>query len=324
MRKTLIILSLFLWSAFCQAATLTLDMPRAGKSINWTGVINTPAWAKTTASSFFGSVTMVAGMTNSGTSAMTAEGRGSFTFTSAGQTFTNPLTIDAPGGTITLQDAYSSSQGMTLTNGTFNANDFNTTVTSFSSNNSNTRTLTLGSGTFTLSSNAIIWNLSTPTNLTVNANTSTILSTNTSAKTWAGGGKTYNNLKFSGSGTAAITITGSNTFSKFEDIGSAAHSILFTNGTTQTIATWAVSGTSGNVITINSDTTATHALTKSGGGTVCADYLNIQHSVATPGSTWYAGTNSVDNQAVATAGSGWTFTACPSGVTGEEFIIIFD
>lgn len=294
-------------------ATLTLDMPRAGKSITWTGATNTPDWAKTTATSIFGSVTMISGMTNSGTAAVTMEGRSTSNFTSAGQTFTNPITIFMGGsGSVTLLDAFVSSQSITVTNGTFNSNNFTVQVTTLASTGSSTRTLTMGSSTWTITSAPSFWNV-TSTGLTFNANTSTILSTSTSAKTFTGGGLTYNTLKFSGTGTAAITIAGSNTFSRFEDIGSAAHSLLFTAGTTQTITTWAVSGTSGNVITINSTTTATHALVKAGGGTVSADYLNIQHSVATPSSTWYAGANSTDNQAVATAGSGWIFTVPPSG-----------
>lgn len=304
-------------------ATLTLDMPRAGKNINWTGVTNTPAWAKTTASSIFGSVTLVSGMTNTGTSNFTMEGRGAFTFTSAGLSFTNPLVISAVGGTVTLQDAFTSNQTSTLSNGTFNANNFNVQLNAFSSAGTATRTLTMGSGTWTMTGQPGFWSV-TSTGLTLNANTSTILSTNTGVKAFTGGGLTYNNLKFSGAGTASITIAGSNTFAKFEDIGSAAHSILFTTGTTQTITTWAVSGTAGNLISIDSTTTGTHALVKAGGGTVSADYLNIQHSVATPGTTWYAGANSTDNQATATAGSGWIFTVPPSGSTNSNFLMFMN
>lgn len=119
----------------------------------------------------------------------------------------------------------------------------------------------------------------------MNANTSTIKFTNVSASdvTFAGGGKTYNNVWFArGASTGSITISGSNTFADFKDTGTVAHSLLYTAGTTQTVATFTVNGTAGNLITINSTTTATHALVKSGGGTISCDYLNIQHSVATP------------------------------------------
>lgn len=136
----------------------------------------------------------------------------------------------------------------------------------------------------------------------------TVSDTSNTALTFAGGGFTYNNLYFSRStSTGSITITGSNTFADFKDDGTGAHSILFTAGITTTVTTFTVSGTVGALITINSTSTATHALVKSGGGTIVRDYLNIQHSVATPINTWYPGANSVNNQAVATIGSGWMF-----------------
>ena len=302
-------------SAFSFGQTVTLDMPRAGKSIDWTGATGTPAWAKTTNTTVYGSVTMIAGMTNSGANSVTMEGRSPFTWTSAGQTFTSSLTVAMFGGTLTMQDAFLSSSTGTHTNGTLDFNNFSSTFTTFSTSSSNTRTLTLGSATMTLTaSNGIIYNSGTTTGLTLTSTTGTIKFTSTANNnaTFSGGGKTYGNVWFSrGASTGSITIQGSNTFIDFKDDGSAAHSILFTAGTTQTVSTFTVSGTAGNLITINSTTTATHALTKAGGGTISSDYLNIQHSVATPATTWYAGANSTDNQAVATAGSGWIFTAPP-------------
>ena len=106
--------------------------------------------------------------------------------------------------------------------------------------------------------------------------------------------------------TASLTISGSNTFNQLKDTGTVAHSILFTTGTIQYITDWQVSGNVGQLISINSTTTGTHTLSKSS-GIVSASYLNIQHSIATGGATWKAGLTSTNNQAVSTAGSGWTF-----------------
>lgn len=206
--------------------------------------------------------------------------------------------------------------------GTFDLAGFAVTTLAFKSNLSNTRTLTMGASTVTLTGTGTVWNFATVTGLTLNANTSTIKITDTSAtaRTFAGGGKTYNNFySNAGAGTASLTISGSNTFADFKDDGSAAHSILFTAGTTQTVATFTVSGASGAVITINSTTTGVHNLVKTGGGTINRDWLNIQHSIASPAITWYAGTNSTDNQGVATAGRGWIFTAAPAGVQPTFF-----
>lgn len=237
------------------------------------------------------------------------------------------------GGTVTL--GYSPTTLFSITmgafTGTFDASTFNLqfdgcstgSFTPFNASGTGTRTINLGSGTWTVSRGPTggtvgnVWDIATTTNLTLNANASTIkiIGASTATSTFVGGGMTYNNLWFArGTGTGANVVTGSNTFNDFKDNGSAAHSIKFTAGTTQTVSTFTVSGTSGNVITINGDstaTTATHALVKTGGGTIASDYLNIQHSVATPANTWYAGTNSTDNQATATAGSGWTFTDVP-------------
>lgn len=298
--------------AFSASQTVTMDMPRAGRSIDWTGSTGTPAWAKTTVSSIFGSVTMIAGMTNSGTSGITLEGRSSYNFTSAGQTWTNPLNVQAFGGTVTFQDAFTSSSTLNLYMGTIDLNNFSCSVSGLSNNVSPaaTRVLTLGSGTISLTGTSNIWNF-VSANQTLNANTSTIKYTNTSnsAVTFGGGGFTYNNLWFSrGASTGSITITGSNTFADFKDDGSVAHSILFTAATTQTVSTFTVSGTAGNLISLDSTTTATYNLVKSGGGQIGRDYIDVQHSVATPSSTWFAGTHSTNDQAVATAGSGWTFT----------------
>jgi hypothetical protein len=97
------------------------------------------------------------GVTISGVATFTFAGRGSQTITSAGVTFTQGFTIDTPSGSVTLQDAFetnrASSSALTLTNGTFDANDYNVTLSGSTgganSSNTNTRTIAIGSGTWT-------------------------------------------------------------------------------------------------------------------------------------------------------------------------------
>lgn len=275
----------------------------------------------------YGSITAGSGMTWSfaGALSMLATS-GTQVVTSNGISFTNLFFVNGIGGTTQLADNFVTNSVLRVDNGTFDANNKNVTCFGFRSNfTSSTRTVTMGSGTWTLNGTGTVWNTSSITNLTLNAGSSTIKITNSSGTsvTFSGGGATLNNVWFSrGSSTGSITIIGSNTFADFKDDGTAAHSILFTTGTTQTFTTFTVSGSSGNLITINSDTTGTHSLVKSGGGTVSCDYLNIQHSIATPSSTWYAGTHSTDNQAVATAGSGWIFTAPPGGLVNGGFFLM--
>ncbi len=251
------------------------------------------------------------------------------TVTFNGATLTPQMVFNGVGGGWTFQDDVICSGSFTLTNGNVNTNGKNVTSTLMSGSNSNTRTLTIDNSTWTLTGSAsgAIWNFTTVTNLTFSATGSTIKLTDTGAtgQTFAGGGKTFGTLWFSGGATTKVyTITGSNTFADIKNTGTTgAFTIKFTAATTQTTAGWHVSGTSGNLVIIDSTTTATHALTLTGGGTVSADYLNIQHSVATPGTlTWYAGVNSTNNQAVATAGSGWIFTAPPAASNGN-FLMFF-
>lgn len=304
-------------NSFVAGRTVTIDMPRAGKSIDFSGCGGSPAVTFNTSLSIFGSLNLTNIGTLTHSNITTFEGRSDYLLTSAGKSIPGAMTLDAPGGKLTLQDDIEFTvNGLTVNRGHFDANDFNITTTRLTSSNSNIRTISMGIGIWTLTGTGTIWNLSAVTNLTLNEETSTIKFTNSTStdRTFAGGGQTYNNFwSAAGASTANLTITGSNTFNDFKDDGSAAHTIKFTTGTTQTVTTFTVSGSSGNLITIDSTSTGTHALTKSGGGEISCDYLNIQHSVARPWSgaagidTWYAGLNSTDNQSTTTAGSGWIF-----------------
>lgn len=195
------------------------------------------------------------------------------------------------------------SSPLTLSSGTFTTNNNNIT-TADSINATFNATVNLGSSTVELTSGgSSTWAFSAGT---LNAGTSTIkfsgaLITN---KTFTGGGKTYNNFWNATTGAFAVTIAGSNTFNQFKV--NAGRTQQFTAGTTQTIADPVFTGTLGNVITIGSATAASHTLTKSGGGTVTADYCSISRSTATPVSTWYA-TNSTNGG----NNSGWGFVIAP-------------
>lgn len=318
--------------------TVTQNMQRAGKNITFAGdgagaVTNTPTFTPSTAASLFGSLTLVSGMTlTSSTSVYVLEGRGTYTITNAGKTWGKNFTINAFGGSYTIQDDFTSTGNLlTVTSGTFNANNFNVSFDNFGSSGSITRVITMGSGTWTFSgSNSPCWNISTATNLTLNSNTSTIKFTDTSTNAikFTGGAKIYNIIWFDrGASTGHNDIDSNNTIDTIKDTGTEAHSLRFVSGTTQTltgVTPFQVSGTVGKEVTINTlGATTTHTLTKSGGGTISCDYLNIQHSVATPTNTWYAGANSTDNQAVSTAGSGWIFTVPPAGGSNSNFFKLF-
>jgi fibronectin-binding autotransporter adhesin len=187
------------------------------------------------------------GTTLSGTGTLTYAGRSAQTITSAGRTFTQSTVIDTPGGSVTLQDAFVTNRSTTgvllVNNGTFNANNYNVSLTgassSFSSSNSNVRTIAIGSGTWTIAGSAG-WTTSTSTNLTLTG-TGTISMTSSSAKTFTGGGvQTFPTINQGGTGT--LTITGSNKFANITN--TAIGRVQFTGGTTNEFTAFNLNGTS--------------------------------------------------------------------------------
>ena len=303
---------------------VTLDMPRAGRSIDWSAYSEAhspaPSWAKTVTTVAYGSITLKSGLANTGISNFTLEGRGAFTFTSAGQTWSNPITIAMIGGTITLQDAFLSSSTFTINQGTFNANNFNVTSTTFVGSGTATRAITMGSGTWTVTTTGTVWSLNTT--LTITPNTSTIVISNTTAtsKTFAGTDKTYNNITFSGDN---IIVTGSNTFNTVAvNNAGLANGLLITSGTTQTVTAFTTNGSSGNLAILKSVTGGSaHTLTTAA-SQISVDYMSIKDSTVTQTDVWYAGANSTD----VSGNTRWIFTAPPPPPpsTGEEYLILFN
>jgi len=150
------------------------------------------------------------GTTLSGANSLTFSGRNTQTITSATKTFSGPITVDSYGGSVELADALNiGSSDITITNGTFDTKNYNVTAGSLSSTNSNVRTITLGSSTVTLSSQLT---LTTSTNLTFNAGTSSIV-LSASSPTFNGGSQTFYAVSFTSTSTAAGSdINGTNTF----------------------------------------------------------------------------------------------------------------
>ena len=223
----------------------------------------------------------------------------SATITSNGKAL-GTTTVDGSGITVTLADdmtvgsAGGSTTLLTLTRGTFNAAGFNVTAGGFQSSNTNTRTLSMGSGTWTITYNGTpgttAWLTATTTNLTLNPGTSTISFVTASSQIFSGGGLTYYNINQAGAG--ALVINGSNTFNNITNSVQPA-TVTFTSGTTQTVSNFGLSGTSGNLVTINSTTLGSRANLSKASGVISAQYLSIKDSNATGGATWYA-LNSTD------------------------------
>ncbi len=116
--------------------TITVDMARIA-GFTWSGVANTPAFATgSTAFEIYGNVILVSGMTHTGTGTVTLMGRSSESLD--GGTLTWPtsstITLNAPSGTYTLARAFTSNDGLTITNGTLANGGFASTFTALNIN----------------------------------------------------------------------------------------------------------------------------------------------------------------------------------------------
>ena len=273
------------------ASGLDGTMTLAGTSIGLT-VFNNLDWPATN---------FIRSYTGTTTFATTNTGR---TVTTNGKTLISG-NFDGVGGSWSLGSAFTCST-LTLTNGTFDLAGYTSTSSVRFQTAGGAKNLTFNGGTLTCSgAGAFEFNNAAPTNFTTTAGTGTgtISMTNAIAKTFVGGGSTFNCTLNQGAG-GTLTITGSNTFSDITNTRKSvsAVSILFTAGTTNTFTNWNASGESTRLLTIGSVTANGHTLSKAS-GTVSADFLSISRSTATGGAAWYAGANSTDGG----NNSGWIF-----------------
>lgn len=254
--------------AFIATQTITVNMPRIGRDINFTGatgnVVLNNTLTTVPGATLYGSLTFGTGMSWNNTNATVFfAGRGSHTITSAGKDHAYQWTIQSLGGTYTLGDAWPGTGGMALASGTFDTAGFAVSTgsgfSSFSISGSPQRTLTLRSSVWTIAGGSTTaWNIS-GSNFTLNPGTSLIDITMTSvAPTFAGGGLTYAGLRFTSSGAFSLTITGSNTFSSLDVEATTAKSIIFPAGGITTITgTFTAKGAAGQLLALVSSTQGT-------------------------------------------------------------------
>ena len=281
----------------------------SARNANFTGFAGTLAQIGVTSPIIYGNLTLSTGMTLTSSTRTLVFGATSGTqqITTNAKTIDFSINFNGVGGTFQLQDAFTmgSTKDVSLTNGTLDL--FGKTFTAGTAFNIaiGTKNITFNGGTLVCpAASTSAFNNAAPTNFTTTAGTGTgtISMTAATAKTFVGGGSTFNCTLNQG-GAGDLTITGSNTFNDITNTVQPA-SILFTAGTTSTFSNFSLSGTAGNLITIGSVTAASHTLSKAS-GTVSADYLSISRSTATGGAGWYAGANSTDGG----NNSGWIFSA---------------
>jgi hypothetical protein len=190
---------------------LTLTTASVVDDLNFTGFTGT--WAPGTATcTFYGSLTIVSGMTfTNGSGLWTfAATSGTQVITSASKTLFS-ITKSAAGSTLQLaaDTTLATTATFTFTNGTLDLADFTLSTGLFSSSNANTRSIIFGTGNITIRGTGTAWTTATATGLTytgtptVNINSATTV-TVTAHTT---GGTETNAFNFNRTTGTAFTLT---------------------------------------------------------------------------------------------------------------------
>lgn len=253
--------------------TITITATANCASLTCTGFPGTLTGSS--ALNIYGSMILVSGVTFSYSGAL------SFLSTTSGQTITTAgktlpgVNFNGSGGIWTLQDNWTATS-VTLNTGSLITNNVNIFTGSFATS----ATLTLGTSTITLTGTGSAW----IGGGTLSAGTSTIKFTDasSSSKTFSGAGLTYGTVWFSGSGTGVFIVSGSNTFGTLK-VDTPPHTINFTAGSIQIVtvgSNFLVSGTTGNLITMQSTVSGTPWYLQSH-SQVSVDFVSLQDSHAT-------------------------------------------
>lgn len=235
------------------AGTITIDMPRAGKNIDFTG--STRALALTVNTTFYGSLTLSATMTlNSATGTPTLGGRENHTLTWNGKSWNgtsgSTLQINCAGGTYTMLD------DLTFTNsnsgvfpvhasGTLDMNGFDLYLNGLTSSAVAQPCRLIGhDGTIhilTAGSNVIPWSMGAAADPDLDETTIIFDSASAGTRTFNGGSKTYGKLEYTVENSSGIlAITGNNNFGEIEV--ASARAIQFVASATQNVVNWNISG----------------------------------------------------------------------------------
>ncbi len=291
-------------NSFLDQDTVNMNTTGYCKSMDWTGAGFNPVFQMNGNLNINGSLTYIAAMEiNTWSGIKFISGTAVNTITTAGQELYY-IYFDGS-GTYTLQDDVSFSY-IYFNNGVLNTNNvalIGGSNGSFNSSSISARTLNLGSSNIEVYS----WDISDPTNMTLNAGTSDILLTN-NPWLFRGGDLPYFDLEISTpSMVGYTTIYGSNSFNILKlNPGS---DIRFESGETQTTTDFLATGNPGDPIFIHSWTSGIQAFINQTSHEFCGDWLDIQDlSVGTQ--TFYAGENSSDLG----NNNGWTW----SGVTAID------
>lgn len=298
------------------AGTGNITIPTIGAkvaSLDFTGFSG--AWTSTGQQNVVGNLTLSSTMTDSSTHVLQFSSTSTQTITTNGVRLNRNCWFTST-NTKTLADNFSTTGEFRLIQGTIDAVDKNVSAATFFSSYSLVREICFGSGVWTISGAS--WDCTTGTNLTTTYTTGSITMTSGSAKTFAGGGQSYPTLNQGGAG--ALTISGSNTFANITNTVQPA-TVTLTAGTTQTVGAFSLTGTAGNLITLNTTSAGTRATLSDSSGTNSISYVSLKDISATGGAVWraYTANGNVDGG----NNLGWDFNFDPNVYTRRKAKVVY-
>ena len=316
-------------------ATITMNTGWHVGTVNMSArTTNTMTLSLGNSPTIYGNLINGTGVSFAGTGTVTYAGRTAQTITSAGVMMGGQsLSINSPGGSVTLQDALSlpTNVSLFLTQGTLNTNSFNVSVSAFNSSGTLTRSLIMGSSVWTMlnqvGSLSNMWDCSSSTNLTISGS-GQIRSTGTQARTFNGGSFNYSGITLvQFGGAATLTITGNNTFRGIDSMQTSdGNTTILLGTTTQTVTEFfRVRSTGPSQRVTVQGTIAALPATLIYTGTSQATNTSVNQLTligvrAYPLlNTWYAGNNSTNGGTL-----GWIFEQTPAILPGNgNFFLMF-
>jgi len=257
----------FLAGSFDTACTLSVNVPRIGRSLDMSAVSVAVNQSLANAIECYGSYVLGSNITPSGNFNLSLMGRGDFNLNSYIRPIHTLQINSFSGEYISLSDITLYGLGLFAISGSFDANDFGVKITGPGFFNlQNTFILKMGNGLWE-HTNSIGYggNFWVSTGSTIISEGSTLrfnILTTAINMPFRTNGKTFNKVQFSGTHTGNFDIIGSNTIAEL--IIDKGRKVRLTAGTTQTIGKITANGTVTEPIELGSTTAATATINYNG------------------------------------------------------------
>jgi len=287
------------FSTINSGQTITIDMPRIGHNVDFSGATNTLEVSLNSIDnsmgySIYGSLNLSEVATLNNNKDLYFRARSNSSLTSYSKQFGATVYIKMPGATLTLEDDYAQSGQniMSVDNGSLTAEG---SVTTYRFNAALGTTINMGSDTWGITGDGDSWSAS---DSNISAGSSTLAFTNTGgAQNCLMGANTYNDITITPS-SFALNFTGSFTFANMTMSSTGAKTVIFDDASSLTMTGINfLSGSAGNIITISTDSSGSTASLTKASGYISGEYLDMSDITAvSTGATYYAGSHStLDN-----------------------------